>query len=90
MLVTKARPSKKTNPATKSTQKKFTTQRGAVGVVLLVEKLLPAPEIRSLNPDIGKILSTNCTIDKEKEAGNGPSLKKKFIKRGKQCEGINL
>ena len=32
----------------------------------LVEQLLPTPEIRSSNPDIGKILSTNCVIEKTK------------------------
>ena len=38
----------------------------------LVERSLPTPEIRSSNPVIGQILSTNCTITnrKEKEAGN--------------------
>ena len=51
-------------------------------VVQLVEWSLPTPEVRGSNPDIGKLLSTNCTIknkkdkNKEKEAGNGPSLKK--------------
>ena len=48
----------------------------------LVERLLPTPENRSSNLDVGKILSTNCTVknkkdeNKEKEAGNGPPLKK--------------
>ena len=32
----------------------------------LIERLLPTPEIRSSNPDIGKILSTHCTIEKTK------------------------
>ena len=32
----------------------------------LVEQSLLTPEIRGLNPDIGKILSTNCTIEKTK------------------------
>ena len=35
-------------------------------VAQLVERSLPIPEIRSSNPDIGKILSTNCTIEKAK------------------------
>ena len=35
-------------------------------VAQLVERSLPTPEIRGLNPDIGKILSTNCTIEKTK------------------------
>ena len=38
----------------------------AVVVAQLVERLLPTPEIYSLIPDIGKILSTNCTIEKTK------------------------
>ena len=47
----------------------------------LVERSLPKREIRGLNPVLGKTLSRNCTIkyrkdkNKEKEAGNGPSLK---------------
>ena len=32
----------------------------------LVERTLPTPKMRSLNPDVGKILSTNCTIEKMK------------------------
>ena len=35
-------------------------------VAQLVERLLPTPEIHGSNPDIGKILSTNCTIEKMK------------------------
>ena len=46
----------------------------------LVEQSHPTPEICGSNPDIGKILSSNCIIEKmkikEKEAANGPSLKK--------------
>ena len=38
----------------------------AVVVAQLVERTLPTPEIRASNPDIGKILSTNCTIEKTK------------------------
>ena len=30
----------------------------------LVEQLLPTPEICGSNPDISKILSTHCTIEK--------------------------
>ena len=45
----------------------------------LVERSLLTPEIRGSNPDIGKILSANCTIEKtktkEKEGGNDLSLK---------------
>ena len=52
----------------------------AVVVAQLVERLLLTPEICGSNPDVGKILSTNCKNrkdkNKEKEAGNGPSLKK--------------
>ena len=53
----------------------------AVVVAQLVERSLLTPEIRSLNPNIGKVLPTNCKLNvkdenKEKEAGNGPSLKK--------------
>ena len=33
-----------------------------VVVAQLVERSLPTPEIRSLNPNIGKILSTNCLL----------------------------
>ena len=48
-------------------------------VAQLVEWSLPTPVIGGSNPDVGDILSTNCTIEKdenkEKEAGNGPSLK---------------
>ena len=33
----------------------------AVVVAQLVERSLLTPEIRGLNPKIGKILSTNCT-----------------------------
>ena len=50
-------------------------------VAQLEERSLLTPEVRGLNPDISKILSTNCTIknrkDENKEkTGNGPSLKK--------------
>ena len=38
----------------------------AVVVAQLVEQSIPTPEIRSSNPVIGKILSTNCTIEKMK------------------------
>ena len=38
----------------------------AVVVAQLVERLLPTPEIRGSNPDIGIILSTNCTIEETK------------------------
>ena len=56
----------------------------AVVIAQLVELSLLTPEIRGSNPNIGLILSTKCTFKKEKtkiklkekEAGNGPSLKK--------------
>ena len=47
-------------------------------VAQLAERSFPTPEIRSLNPNINKVLSTYCKlirkdVNKEKEAGNGPS-----------------
>ena len=39
---------------------------GAVVVIQLVEQSLPTPEVCGLNADIGKTLSTNCTIQKTK------------------------
>ena len=43
----------------------------------LVEQLLTIPEVRGLNPAIGKIylFAVNC-IEKKKEAWNGPFFKK--------------
>ena len=46
----------------------------------LAERSFPTPEIRGLNPNIGKVLSAYCKlnrkdVNKEKEARNGPSLK---------------
>ena len=53
-------------------------------VAQLVERSLPTPEIRGLNPDIGKILSTNCTIEKtkikKKRLGMAHLLKKSKIR----------
>ena len=45
----------------------------------LVEPSLSTPEIRSLNPNIGKVLSPNCKLNrkdenKEEEAMNAPSF----------------
>ena len=37
-----------------------------VVVALLIERSLATPEIRGLNAVIGKILSTNCVIEKTK------------------------
>ena len=52
----------------------------AVVVAQLVEGWLPTPVIQGSNPDNGKILSTNCKIEKtkikKKKAQNGPYLKK--------------
>ena len=50
------------------------SQQWAVVVAHLIERSLSTPEIRGLNPDIGKILSTNSTIEKTKvkKAENGP------------------
>ena len=62
----------------------------AVVVAQLVERALPTPEIRSSNPNIGKVLSTNCELNrkdknKEKEPGNGPSLKKIYVAQNMKC-----
>ena len=43
-------------------------------VAQLVERSFPTPEIRSSNPNIGKVLSTNCN-EIEKEARIGPFKK---------------
>ena len=53
-------------------------------VAQLVERSLPTPEVRSLNPVIGKfyiehLLTINCienTKNKHKEVGHGPFSKK--------------
>ena len=51
-----------------------------MAVAQFIERSLPTPQIRISNPNISKILSTNCTFkkdeNKEKEVRNGPSLKK--------------
>ena len=46
----------------------------AVVVAQLVERSLPTPEIRGSNPDIGKILSTNCTLEKIKLKKKRPGM----------------
>ena len=46
----------------------------ALVVAQLVERSLPTPEIRGLNPDIGKILSANCTIEKTKIKKKRPGI----------------
>ena len=52
----------------------------ATVMALLVELLLPTPEIRGSNPDTGKNLSTNCTLEKteikKKRPGMAHHLKK--------------
>ena len=42
------------------------SQQWALAVAQLIERSLSTPEVRGLNPDIGKILSTNSTIEKTK------------------------
>ena len=60
---------------------KHQTNIRAVVEAQLVEQSHLTPETCGSNPNIGKILFTNCTIEKkkrkEKEAGHGPSLKKR-------------
>ena len=46
----------------------------AVVVAQLVKRSLPIPEIRGSNPDIGKILSTYCTIEKKKIKKKRPGM----------------
>ena len=46
----------------------------AVVVAQLVERLLTTPEIRGSNPDIGKILSTNCTVEETKIKKKRPGM----------------
>ena len=43
-------------------------------VAQLVEWLLPTPEIRGLNPDIGKIAYTNCKLGKMKIKKKRPGM----------------
>ena len=40
----------------------------------LVEQLLPTPEIRGLNPDIGKVLPTKCTKERTKIKKKRPEM----------------
>ena len=46
----------------------------AVVVAQLVERSLPTSEICSSNPEIGKILSTNCIIEKTKIKKKRPGM----------------
>ena len=43
-------------------------------VAQLVERSPPTPKIRSSNPDIGKILSTKCEIEKTKIKKKKPGM----------------
>ena len=43
-------------------------------VAQLVERSLPTPEIGGSNPDIGKVLSTNCTLEKTKIKKKRPGM----------------
>ena len=48
----------------------------------MVKQSLQTPKVRGLNPDIGKMLSTNCTIEKTKLKKKRPGmahLKKKRL-----------
>ena len=47
---------------------------GAVVVAQLVDRSLRTPEIRGLNPDKCKILSTNCIIEKTKIKRKRPGV----------------
>ena len=62
-------------------------------VAQLVEQSLLTPEICGSNPNISKVLSTNCKLNrkdknKEKEAGNGPSLEEKYFTWNKESTGL--
>ena len=46
----------------------------AVVVAQLVERSIPTPEIRSWNPDIDKILSTNCINEKTNKKKKRPGM----------------
>ena len=46
----------------------------AVVVAQLVERSLPTPDVRGSNPDIGKVLSTNCTLEKTKIKKKRPGM----------------
>ena len=49
-------------------------------VAQMVERSLPIPEIRGTNPDIGEILSTNCTIEETKIKKKKPVMAHLFFK----------
>ena len=50
-----------------------------MAVAQLVERSLPTPEIRGLNPVISKILSTNCIIEKTKIKKKRPGNQKTLL-----------
>ena len=52
----------------------YKTAFRAVVVAQLIEQSLPTPEIRGSNPDIGKILSANYTIEKTKIKKKRPGM----------------
>ena len=51
------------NPGNSNSYYKESLAR-AVVVAQLVKRSVPTPEIRGSNPNIGKMLSTNCTLEK--------------------------
>ena len=51
----------------------------AVVVAQLVERSLPTPEICGSNPNIGKIISTNCTIENRKDTNKENKDKKRPV-----------
>ena len=53
---------------------RITLPLSAVVVAQLVERSLPTPEVRGSNPDIGKVLSTNCTLEKTKIKKKRPGM----------------
>ena len=56
-------------------------------VAQLVEQVLPPQEIHGLNPDIGKILSTTCTIEKRKIKKKRPRIAVAVtFQKTKNCE----
>ena len=81
------------NKSVKEERQGNKVQRKAVVVAQLAERLLPTPEIRGSNPDIGNIsnvficqLLSRKDENKEKEAGNGPlkKVQRKGLKKRKR------
>ena len=60
----------------------------------LVERSLPTPEICGSNPDISKILSTNCTIEmtkiKKKRPGMAHLKKRSSLGQNNNAQVLNL